>query len=410
MSAAMPWSDPQFWIASGAVAAAIGVALWRALRPGRPPELPCARCPKAAAHRPAALAASPAPGKGGATRRLPILLLALALAATAAAAERVERRVAAMGTTLALEVEAGTRAEALAAAEAMVAAVAGAEKRLSTWATDSELARFNRSPVGVPFTFSPSTFEELTAALDCAAATGGAFDPTVAPLVEAWDLRGAGRIPTAPELAAALAEVGAAQRLAPVDKRLAPGEAQVTKRAPARIEEGGFGKGAALARALEVASARGVAARLDLGGQLAWTAGAGGATVAIADPRNRARPALALTLTSGAAPGSLATSGDSERAREVAGRRIGHLLDPATGAPAPDFGSVTVLAADPLRADCLSTALFVLGPERGLAWLERHPGEQAVFLVVDRDRTLVRATPGLAASLRPVAAESAPPI
>ena len=93
------------------------------------------------------------------------------------------------------------------------------------------------------------------------------------------------------------------------------------------------------------------------------------------------------------------------------GRRYSHEIDPATAAPVQHgLASVSVVAPDCTHADAWSTALFVLGPERGLAWLERHPGEQAVFLVVDRDRTLVRATPGLAASLRPVAAESAPPI
>lgn len=401
MSAGLPWSDPQFWIASGAVAAAAAVALWRALRPRRATELPCARCPQAAAHGRAAAATRtpPAPGPAAAPRqRLPILLLALFLAASAGWAERAERRVAAMGTTFALQVEAADRAAALAAAEALVAAVADAETRLSTWRGDTELARFNRAGVGGAVVLSAPTFGELAAALECSIETGGAFDPTVAPLVEVWDLRGAGRRPAEAELAAAREEVGAATRLAP-----AAGERSLTKRAPVRIEEGGFGKGAALARALEAAGARGVTARLDLGGQLAWTRGASPARVEIADPRDRTRAVVAVEL--GVGPGSLATSGNSERSREVGGERIGHLLDPATGRPAPEFGSVTVLAADPLRADCLSTALYVLGPERGLAWLAAHPGDEAVFLVVDAERTIVRATPGLGGRLRPLAAE-----
>ena len=53
------------------------------------------------------------------------------------------------------------------------------------------------------------------------------------------------------------------------------------------------------------------------------------------------------------------------------GRRVGHLLDPRSGEPAPDFGSVTVVAPDGLTADVLSTAFFVLGPERGMALSER---------------------------------------
>lgn len=406
MSAGLPWSDPQFWIASGAVAAVAAVAVRRALRPSRDPELPCARCPKAAAHGRAVAAPggrTAAGGAGESRRRLPILLLALGLAASAAWAERAERRVAAMGTTLALEIEAGDRATALAAAEALVAAVADAEARLSTWREDTELARFNRAGAGGAVALSAATFAELAAALDCSVETGGAFDPTVAPLVEAWGLRGDGRVPTAAEIAAARAGVGAATRLA-----LVAGERSLVKRAPVRIEEGGFGKGAALARALAAAAASGVEARLDLGGQLAWTALAAPFRAEISDPRDRARPVVAVEL--GAGGGSLATSGNSERARDVGGQRIGHLLDPATGRPAPDFGSVTVLSSEPQRADCLSTALFVLGPERGLAWLAAHPGDEAVFLVVEAGRLSVRATPGLAGRLSALAPEVEPQI
>lgn len=71
MSAGLPWSDPQFWIASGAVAAAAAVALWRALRPRRAAELPCARCPQAAAHGRSVFPAGGAPASG--SRRLPVV-------------------------------------------------------------------------------------------------------------------------------------------------------------------------------------------------------------------------------------------------------------------------------------------------------------------------------------------------
>src|SRR5262249_46612381 len=78
--------------------------------------------------------------------------------------------------------------------------------------------------------------------------------------------------------------------------------------------------------------------------------------------------------------GSVATSGTSDGGIEVQGRRYGHLLDPRTGRPAPDFGSLTVWAADPLQADCLSK-LYVLGPERAVAWAAAHPGVEVLALV-----------------------------
>jgi thiamine biosynthesis lipoprotein len=78
---------------------------------------------------------------------------------------------------------------------------------------------------------------------------------------------------------------------------------------------------------------------------------------------------------------------------------IGHLLDPRTGYPAPDFGSATVVAPSGLTADILSTAFFVLGPEKGLALSEtlRRRGfeNRALFLVVAEGRVKALASPGL---------------
>ena len=83
----------------------------------------------------------------------------------------------------------------------------------------------------------------------------------------------------------------------------------------------------------------------------------------------------------------------------MAGRRIGHLLDPHTGEPAPDFGSVTVVAPTGLVADVLSTAFFVLGPEKGLALSEtlRRQGveQEVLFLVVRGDHLEAAASPGI---------------
>jgi thiamine biosynthesis lipoprotein len=111
---------------------------------------------------------------------------------------------------------------------------------------------------------------------------------------------------------------------------------------------------------------------------------------AASDPRRRDRPVLALAVEAG----SVSTSSDSERP--------GHLLDPRTGAPAADFGSLTVWTADPLRADCLSTGLFVLGPERALAWAAARPEVEVLALVSEGERLRALATSGLAGRLRPL--------
>jgi thiamine biosynthesis lipoprotein len=76
---------------------------------------------------------------------------------------------------------------------------------------------------------------------------------------------------------------------------------------------------------------------------------------------------------------AVATSGNYFRARQVGGRQVGHVLDPRTGDAAIFDGSVTVLTRDAAMADALATALLVLGPEAGLALVERLDHVEAVF-------------------------------
>jgi len=329
------------------------------------------------------------------------LLVALAVTSHAVAepaGARIERRLVLMGTELTLEVEADDRPAALAASERAVEALEETEARLSTWRGDSELARLNRAAPGRPVALSPATAAELAAARACWRETGGAFDPTVGALAAAWGLRGGGRRPAASERRAALAATG-------MGRLALAGATAARERDDLRLDEGGFGKGAGLDRAVAALAGPGVRrAWLDLGGQVAVFGAAGGRgdgsaggdwRVAVADPAERSRPVVALAIDRG----SVATSGTSERGR--------HLLDPRTGRPAADFGSVTVWAAAALDADCLSTGLYVLGPDAALAWAAAHPGVEALVLSRKGGRLAARATSGLAGRLAPLAPEVA---
>ena len=84
---------------------------------------------------------------------------------------------------------------------------------------------------------------------------------------------------------------------------------------------------------------------------------------------------------------------------EVGGRRYGHIFDPRTGRPVPAWGSVTVVARDPLLADILSTALLVLGPEAALAWARERPEIGVLVLEDHGGRVRSRWSPGLEAFL-----------
>lgn len=325
-------------------------------------------------------------------------LLAFALAARLSyepTVATVERRVETMGTTLEVVVRMKYREEALAASESAIAEIRRVEALLTTWKPGGELWRVNEGAAGKPIAVSRELSELLALDFSWIPRTEGAFDPTTLPLVRAWELRGNGRIPTAVELAAARKASGAGHF------RLDTAAGKVTRLSrDAGIDEGAWGKGYALDLAGRVLKKAGVASAVfNLGGQV-LALGSDTAerpwSIPVAHPRHREQTVVELGLSDL----SVSTSGNSERSREIAGRRIGHILDPRTGKPAPDFGSVTVVAPSGLAADILSTAFFVLGPEHGLALsatLRQEGIAHEVLFLVDRGAWLeAAASPGFA--------------
>ncbi|MDQ2969738.1 MAG: FAD:protein FMN transferase [Acidobacteriota bacterium] len=281
---------------------------------------------------------------------------------------RVLRAQYRMGTVLEIDAVGAYLARTEEAVANAFAAVGSVETRLSNWKPDSELSRANRRAARAPVALSPATFRSLSAAFDLAAESEGAFDPTVGAVTEGLELTGG---PVAPERAAAgAAAVGYRfARLEPAGRTLA------FERPGVSIDSGAFGKGEALDRAAAALRRGGVeAARLNFGGQILVF---GTATPAGRRHRYRrlavAAPDLSGRIARGivAGDGSLSTSGEAEKP--------GHLIDPRTGRAAAFHGSASVVADTALRADALSTALFVLGPEEGVAFADRR-GIAALFL------------------------------
>ncbi len=270
-----------------------------------------------------------------------------------------------MGTPLVIEASAPEPERAI---EAAFAAVDRLEGELSNWRPASEVSRMNHDAARAPVAAGRDLCAVVGRALDWARETAGSFDPTVEPLVRALRLRGPeGVLPGQP------APPGTPAAPAPVGwrgVRFDPRACTIGFAADGMgIDLGGIGKGYALDAAADVLRRAGATgARLDFGGQvLVFGTGPddGGWRIGIADPRDRDRAALAVVLRSG----SIATSSDAERSVPgPGGATIGHHLDPASGRPIAWDGSVSVRAANATDADALSTALFVMGPEHGLAW------------------------------------------
>ena len=221
-----------------------------------------------------------------------------------------------MGTTLRVGVYAASRGSGIAAIEAALAAVQLTDSLLSTWRDDSELARLNHTPPGQPAQVTPPLAAVLAEVGRWGRASGGAFDPTIGALVDAWDTRGRGRVPTPVDLARARERTGPR-----AIERSADGKVWRRTVDGAWLDSGGFGKGAALAAARDSLTAHGItSALLDFGGQvLAVGADTAGRAwqVPVAHPSRRLESAARLELRDRSA----STSAQSERFVEVVGRR-----------------------------------------------------------------------------------------
>jgi thiamine biosynthesis lipoprotein len=282
-----------------------------------------------------------------------------------------------MGTTLESKVWARDAETGFAAIESAFAEVRRIEELLSSWRADSELSRLNSAHAGSAVELSSELFALLREVQEWAAGSGGAFDPALGPLVDAWDLRGKGRRPSEAELAHALAASGLDGF--ELDERA---RTAVRQRPGAWLTAGGFGKGAALRAARVSLEEAGIeSALLDFGGQILALGSAERSerwAVGVADPARRDRCIAAIRLRDRSA----ATSAASERFVEIDAARYGHILDPRTGRPVPAWGSVTAVSDDPLLADMASTTLFVLGPEAGMSWAEDREDLGVLFIDV----------------------------
>jgi len=287
-------------------------------------------------------------------------LLPGALSVCEARADSGERARYLMGTICRIAAEHPLPGRAAPAMEAAFAEVARWESILSDYDKNSELSHLNALAFGAPFTCSRDLLLFLSVSLDLSARTGGAFDITVGPLVDLYDVRNRGRWPAAAEIGAALSRTGW--------RRLRLDVAASTARfltAGMRLDPGAIGKGYALDAAGRVLRQHGVRwAVLDFGGQILAVGGGPsrcGVPVEIA-AFGRIAPAQGRIFLRDS---SASTSGNDERGRIVDGREMGHIFDPRNGAPADRALSVTVVAPTATLADALSTALFVMGPEEG---------------------------------------------
>lgn len=244
--------------------------------------------------------------------------------------------------------------------------------QMSTWRPDSVLSAFNGAPAGCRVELPEPCLSVLAAALDWARVTGGAFDPTVGPLVDLW---GFGPVPPVGRPPLDEARRHTQQRLGWARVELDAVARTARQPGGVALDLSAIAKGYAVDAVVQTLRAHGVeSALVDIGGELRgigvkpdglpwWV------QLECPDDDAGTRPDLVLGLCDLA----VATSGDYRRYFEHDGRRYAHTIDPGTGAAAmTGLAAVSVVHSACMAADALSTALMVLGVEAGLAFCIRH--------------------------------------
>lgn len=261
-------------------------------------------------------------------------------------------------------------------ARAAFAEIERLEGILSRHASGTPMARLNAS--GALDDAPGELIEVLTRAREIHDLSGGAFDPTVLPLLRLFERQAErGALPTDTDVARAMALIG-------FDAVEIEGGSIRLTRPGSALTLDGIAKGYVVDRTVAVLAATDAErVMVDAGGDMA-SGGAGVVdepwSIAIQHPDDPARPVGHVRLAGQA----VATSGDYMQAF-TQDRQHHHILDPRTGRSPTHTSSVTVVTETAMDADALSTTLLVLGPKAGLELLGRVPGAEG--LLVGKDGT-----------------------
>ena len=324
-------------------------------------------------------------------RRLLILLVCAAAAACTSQSESapgapatpapgahlVERTQLTMGSELHLFAWTADDARALAAFDSVFNEFDRLDGLLSVWRDGSDVVRVNQAAGDHAVAVGPDILQVLRVARQVSECTDGKFDVTFGALSDVWKFdQDQDNVVPGPEQIRA--------RLPLIDYRrviVREDDHTVTlARRGMRMHLGGIGKGYAVDRGVALLRAAGIHDFMIQAGGDFYVSGLRGDRpwrIGIRDPRGPAdRSFAALDLSDG----TFSTSGDYERSFMKDGRRYHHILDPGTGQPAQGCRSVTIVANQATLADGLSTGVFLLGPVKGMALIERLPDVEGVIV------------------------------
>jgi len=273
---------------------------------------------------------------------------------------------------------------------------------MSTYLASSQISQFNALEKNTWFKATPDFFQVLRTALEVGRQSEGAYDVTVAPLVELWGFGRGGVIshpPAEQEVTALMGRIGQG------NIRLDHKNVSVMKLSDLSLDFSSLAKGYGVDRVAQWLSENGVDRFLvEVGGEMRLSGLSGRGDVwriAIEQPENTNRSvATIISLTDAA----VATSGDYRNYFEADGQRYSHMIDPRSGYPIThDLVSVTVVHPSCMTADAWATALAVLGARRAMA-VAQAQGLAVYFIRREGDELVHSHTPFFADYLAPAGA------
>ena len=285
----------------------------------------------------------------------------------------------AMDTVMLISLVDGTEEDLTAA----VQRVNALDAMLSRTREDSALSKVNAAAGSGTLTFVPDElYEVVSDSLALAERTGGAFHPAIGPLTDLWGF--SSDDPAVPSDDAISSTLPKTDWHAISLTQTPDGSGILLQQAGMSLDLGGIGKGYAAHQLVQLLQQRGVtSALLSLGGNITamGTKKDGSSwSVAVQDPQQENAYLCIFPLQDQTA----STSGSYERFFEENGIRYSHILDPDTGYPVTnDLLSVTVVCSDPVAADALSTALFVMGEEQALEFWRTSDDFECILVAKD---------------------------
>ncbi len=248
------------------------------------------------------------------------------------------------------------------------------EKLMSTHLPDSEISRINRAAGKHAVPVSLEVEEVIREGIYWSQQSGGAFDITIQPLVQLWDLDGEKELIPSNRTLKKTASLVNYKNIEIVDHQVK------LNRVGMAINVGGLAKGYAVDRAVSLLRSKVENGIVNAGGDLyafgqktpttSWNIG-------LQHPRKPQELLAAFALKNRA----VATSGDYQRYFIKDGVRYHHIFDPQTGMPARGMTSATIITREAMEADALATAVFVMGPDKGIEWVDSMENVEAMLVL-----------------------------